>query len=502
MSISGTIGGQAESATYRYDNLGRLATSNQSTNGQNYQRRFGNDQWGNRTAMWDATSGGTLIQAMSYQQSGGVTTNRIQDLSNIGSTVSYTYDAAGNVTGDGQHTYQYDAENRVVSVDGGAATYTYDQNSRRVKKQVTASGAVTVYVWEGSQVIAEYNGVTGGLIAENIYLGRRMVAKQEGATRRYYLSDRLSTRLVLDASGNITGRQAHLPYGEEIGGSGSQDKQRFTSYERDSETGLDYAIHRAYASGTGRFQSADPYRASGYLVDPQSWNRYAYTRNEPVSRIDLLGLEDSTVNGGDLGSVDIDGSGGGGTAPPDVGPDKGEVAVQDGGPPAPVNPVRVGEIPVPPPPPINNLKDLKKYWEDIKKYIKSKGKCDDKLKDYTKKMDKLLKEGKIAVKDARDPQIASSTPAGYNQTVSQLIGGDAAYTIYTYSGPAGAPPRQRPVANATIYLGPGYYASTPDWQAVTIMHEFLHASLASNDIELGVEFKTADLSSWIEGGCQ
>src|SRR5258706_14585738 len=39
----------------------------------------------------------------------------------------YVYDAAGNLTNDGSHTYTYDAENRIVQVDGGnTATYLYD----------------------------------------------------------------------------------------------------------------------------------------------------------------------------------------------------------------------------------------------------------------------------------------------------------------------------------------------------------------------------------------
>jgi len=43
--------------------------------------------------------------------------------------------------------------------------------------------------------------------------------------------------------------------------------------------------------------SADPYRPSGYKVDPQSWNHYSYTRNNPVNRIDPLGLEDIPDSG-------------------------------------------------------------------------------------------------------------------------------------------------------------------------------------------------------------
>jgi hypothetical protein len=118
-SVSGTIAGQAESASYTYDLSRRLVTSSQTTNGVSAQRRFVYDRFGNRTAVWDAVSGGNKIQSAVLQQSGGAPTNRIQSVTNSGVTTACMYDAAGNVTGDGLHSYGYDAENRLVSVDLG-----------------------------------------------------------------------------------------------------------------------------------------------------------------------------------------------------------------------------------------------------------------------------------------------------------------------------------------------------------------------------------------------
>src|ERR1044071_3283843 len=128
MSISGSIGAVTESAAYTYDDLGRLVTSNQTSNGSSAQRRFAYDRWGNRTGMWDAVSGGTQIQSITLQQSGGAPTNQIASVTSGGSSVNYAYDAAGNVTSDGAHSYGYDSVNRIVSVDGGStATCAYDQ---------------------------------------------------------------------------------------------------------------------------------------------------------------------------------------------------------------------------------------------------------------------------------------------------------------------------------------------------------------------------------------
>jgi len=62
----------------------------------------------------------------------------------------------------------------------------------------------------------------------------------------------------------------------------------FTSYERDA-SGNDYAVFRSHMNRTGRFTSPDP--IAGSITDPQSLNRYAYVRNDPVNLTDPLGLE-------------------------------------------------------------------------------------------------------------------------------------------------------------------------------------------------------------------
>jgi RHS repeat-associated protein len=290
MSVTGTINQTTESAAYTYDDLGRIVTSNQTSNGSMAQRRFSYDRWGNRTTMWDATSGGTQIQSITLAQSGGVATNQIASVTS-GSTLNYSYDSAGNVTNDGVHGYAYDAENRLISVDAGATgTYAYDHSNQRYKK--ATGGATTQYIWQGSQVIAEYNGGTGAVTAEYVYSGSRMIAKIASEVTQYFLSDRLSVRMVLDSAGNASGRQGHLPFGEDFAESGIQEKRHFTSYERDGESSSDYAVNRHYSQTIGRFNRPDPIRAFCHSQrDPQELNRYTYTVNNPVNNRDSLGLD-------------------------------------------------------------------------------------------------------------------------------------------------------------------------------------------------------------------
>jgi len=104
-----------------------------------------------------------------------------------------------------------------------------------------------------------------------------------GSTQ-YFLSDRLSARMTLDSSGTVLGRQAHLPFGEDFAGSGTQEKHHFTQYERDSEAGTDYAVNRQYATSVGRFMRVDPVAPAVTLT--QVLNRYSYTGNDPVNAFD------------------------------------------------------------------------------------------------------------------------------------------------------------------------------------------------------------------------
>jgi RHS repeat-associated protein len=66
-------------------------------------------------------------------------------------------------------------------------------------------------------------------------------------------------------------------------------RSRCTGKERDTESGLDDFDARHYGSSLGRFMQPDP--MGGHLEDPQTLNRYAYVRNNPLSLADPTGLD-------------------------------------------------------------------------------------------------------------------------------------------------------------------------------------------------------------------
>jgi RHS repeat-associated protein len=121
---------------------------------------------------------------------------------------------------------------------------------------------------------------------------------------RWLVSDHLGTpRMTADQTGSLSGIRRHdyLPFGEELGaGAGGRTaaqgysppdgvRQGFTGYEKDGETGLDFAQARYYSNVQGRFTGTDPENAGAVQGLPQSWNGYAYVLNNPLSLVDPSG---------------------------------------------------------------------------------------------------------------------------------------------------------------------------------------------------------------------
>lgn len=108
----------------------------------------------------------------------------------------------------------------------------------------------------------------------------------------FYHTDAIgSVRAVTDAQGQVVRRHDFFPFGEGEGGAAGTAALRFSGKERDAETGLDYFAARYYASRAGRFVTVDPGHVGGNTGDPQSWNAYAYARNNPFRFIDPTGLD-------------------------------------------------------------------------------------------------------------------------------------------------------------------------------------------------------------------
>jgi len=196
----------------------------------------------------------------------------------------------------------HDAENRLITVNGGASnggtTYIYDAEGRRITKSGSHAAEYT-YDAEGN-MITELSS-NGSWNRSDLIAAGRLWASIDYNTTVFHTVDWLGTRRVeTDNCGNpITGYR-NYPFGDNqttlsLGSpcqTPSYDTERhFTGKERDAESGLDNFGARYYGSSMGRFISADPFTVTpGRVVDPQQLNLYAYVRNNPLKHIDPTGM--------------------------------------------------------------------------------------------------------------------------------------------------------------------------------------------------------------------
>ena len=164
------------------------------------------------------------------------------------------------------------------------AVYYYDGAEKRVKK--TSSNEITIFACDTTgEVIAEYS--------------TKLAATPQVS---YMTQDHLgSPRVMTDENGNVTNRKDFMAFGDEVVSaqrvSGNKyvstpDEVRkdYTGYEKDIESGLEYAQARYYSSTQGRYTTIDPLTASATIRNPQTFNRYSYVLNSPYKFTDPLGL--------------------------------------------------------------------------------------------------------------------------------------------------------------------------------------------------------------------
>jgi len=249
-----------------------LATSGDGTNNFSY----GYDRWGNR---WNQT----VTKGCGPQPSYSFNTNN--------QSGSFTYDAAGNITNDGAHTYSYDAEGRVLTVDGGS-TDTYVYNSRGMRAAIV--GSEFLFDLSGNIVSAVTPGTTTLLYNRYTVGGRLLAANASGSTYFYHQDWLGGIRLTTNLNGTSDGACTNLPFGD----SPSCNSWYFAGLMYDSWDNLNTSATRSESPTSGRWlrglASVDP-------SNPQTWNRYAYVTNNPVSFVDPLGLDGDDSGGGDSG---------------------------------------------------------------------------------------------------------------------------------------------------------------------------------------------------------
>jgi RHS repeat-associated protein len=282
------------SQAFAYDPLNRITsaetTSTYSTSpahcwGESYQydNQTSGGAFGNLTTIGVASSAYNGCTQESLNQS-VLTNNQIS---------GFCYDAAGNLLGESAcpaSTYTYNAENELTSTAG--VNYTYDGDGDRIEK---SNG--TIYWYDPNGNVLDETDLSGNVKNEYVYLSSQRIARLDSSANVfYYAVDHLGTSRVIAEvpPGTQTATLCYdadfYPFGGERPYVDTCDSHyKFTGKERDAESNLDNFGARYFGSSLGRFMSPDP--LGGHLEDPQTLNRYAYARNNPVSLTDPTGLD-------------------------------------------------------------------------------------------------------------------------------------------------------------------------------------------------------------------
>ena len=250
---------------------------------------YGYDLTGNRT--------NRTVNGASTGHAIAATSNRLTGLT--GATVrSFTWDAAGNLTGDGSATFAYDSAGRRTgaTIAGQTWSYAYNALGQRVKKAGPA-GATTLFAHdEAGHLLGEYTAI-GAPIREYVWLGDTPVAvltTNGTATDIGYVhaDHRNAPRLVTRPSDNtIRWRWEAEAYGDSLPDKNPAGAGAFTLPLRDpgqyfdAETGSHDNGFRTYRPATGRYVESDPIGLAG-----GSSSTFAYVNGNPLNGVDPWGL--------------------------------------------------------------------------------------------------------------------------------------------------------------------------------------------------------------------
>ncbi len=326
--------------SFAYDSTNRLT---QVTGGPADQA-FQYDPNGNRTKL---TQGSAVT---TYTYAAG--SNRLIGQSGAVDKV-YTYDANGSITGDGTHAYAYDARNRLVAVDNGAASYDVNALGQRVRKSAMtseppgdgngddiidsadfilaesvilqksmATGDVdcnrdnqvnvqdlvciniarssgllattleTTFVYgEGGRLIGEYDN-NGETLEETVYLEDMPVAAIQSHRVYYAHDDHLGAPLAATDTANVTlWRWDRMPFGETTADEDPDgDKKKFIYALRFPGQYYDKEAGLNY----NYFREYDPGTGRYWESDPVGLigglTGYVYVSSNPLQNVDPYGL--------------------------------------------------------------------------------------------------------------------------------------------------------------------------------------------------------------------
>jgi RHS repeat-associated protein len=275
---------------WTYDNLYRLTSETVSSDpsGINGFVGYTYDSVGNRLVRSGTLPG---IGLQSFASTDYDPNDRLTKDISAGDT---GYDDNGNTTIKGADSYQYDAENRLVSatVGGKSISIVYDGDGNRVSK--TVDGVTTTYLVDTnnltgySQVLEEKRA---GILVKAYTYGLDLIScKDIPAAKTYYFGydGQGSVRYLTDSDGNVTDTYDYDAFGNLLSRTGTTDNNYlYTGEQWDNDLGMYFLRARYMDTDSGRFWGMDSWE--GFSIQPKSLHKYLYCEANPINEIDPSG---------------------------------------------------------------------------------------------------------------------------------------------------------------------------------------------------------------------
>jgi RHS repeat-associated protein len=347
------VNNSVQNLVFGYDDIGNLKTRNDVN--QNFTETFLYDDRNRLTSATVNSSGaGVVTQTFTYDSIGniksrsdvgtytyGLTNNRPHavdsvDWTGVGKRKFY-YDNNGNLTEE----IQLDSAGNTIAGKGRKASYTsfnmpsslstpsatvgfmYDAYHARIKETSPAGTTIFVHPDNSGGLGYEKEIKSDGTVEHRNFITAAgqvvAVVKQVGAASsvRYFHRDyQGSVTAISDEAGTVIERLAYEPFGKRRYASGAPDTtdsikgvnttRGYTGHEHLDAIGLIHMNGRVFNPLLSRFLSPDP--GVPYAEDLQSFNRYSYTRNNPLSYDDPSGFDDAmSGQGGSMSTVQVSG---------------------------------------------------------------------------------------------------------------------------------------------------------------------------------------------------
>ncbi len=263
---------------YNYDDIYQLTDVQYPGGGIT---NFTFDEVGNRISVVDD---GELTQYRS---------NTLDQYTEVGPE-SLKYDKNGNLvqikSTNNTIKYTWNTADQLVKIkqNGINIDYEYDHEKRMISK--TINGQTTRYIWDGVSLVAEMDA-SGQLLKRYVYGSNidEIIRVTHNGIDYWCQQDGLGSAVgTTDNDGNVTATASYDVYGTLRTGGLSHVPQRLAGMIWDEDAGLYYVRARWYDPHLGCFISVDP-------IKNTSNNQYFYADNNPITKIDPLGLKAANV---------------------------------------------------------------------------------------------------------------------------------------------------------------------------------------------------------------